>query len=96
MGKVHFVNTDDRCGADRSLPLNVAQLNNLAGGGKTGEQKEGESPRHLILIRNAPTDICPDGLDKGVYFRVLLATLQRPHAAQPSTSPNRRWVAVTK
>lgn len=57
MGKVHVVNIDDRCGADRSLPLNVGQLNNLAGGGKTGEQKEGEPFKHLIVIRNAPTDV---------------------------------------
>lgn len=34
-----------RCttGADDRLPLNARQLNNIAGGGQTGEKKEGES-----------------------------------------------------
>ena len=40
--------------ADCSLRLNMRQLNNFAGGGQTGEQKEGESPK----VPGCPGRVC--------------------------------------
>jgi hypothetical protein len=40
-------------------PLNAHQLNNIAGGGQTGEKKEGESFKRLAVIRGAFADVSP-------------------------------------
>ena len=55
MGKVRslpVINTRDSDGVlTVYFPLNVRQLNSLAGGGQTGEKKEGESPKHAVAAR---------------------------------------------
>lgn len=56
------------------FPLNVWQLNNLAGGGQSGEKKEGESPKYAVATREAFVDVGHIPLQT-VSTRVSVCTL---------------------